>query len=112
MHPTIARTPRLATQQRGDPSIAESRPLPSYLAHPLGQRFLIVTRFRFVTLTAPRLVDHLARPSLGDHELDLQLADHRTLPGRAYQFPSATYFSILMSSACSATISLSFLFSS
>lgn len=112
MHPTIARTPRLAAQQRGDPSITESRPLPRYLAHALGQRLLVITGLGFITLTASRLVDHLARPSLGDRELALQLADRRTLPGRAYQFPSATYLSILMSNACSATISFSFLFSS
>jgi hypothetical protein len=33
-------------------------------------------------------------PSLGNRELALQLRGHLTLPRRAQQFPSATYFSI------------------
>ena len=55
------------------------------------------------SLTAARLVDRLARPSLGDVELLTKLDDRRALPGRAYQCPSARCFSIWKSMAWSAT---------
>src|SRR5580693_9189458 len=92
--PRRARWPRFSTQQRRDPAITETRPLTRQLPHPLDQLRLVVTRLSLVTLNAPRLIQHLARPSLGNCKLLLELADRGPLPGRAYQFPSATCLSI------------------
>jgi hypothetical protein len=110
--PRIARWKTFPTQQRGDPPIPKSRTATRKLQHPTHQSRFVAPRLRLVTLTRARLTDHLARPSLGNRELTPELLGRRTLPRRAYQFPSAMCFSIRLSSVSSATTSLSFLFSS
>lgn len=76
-------------------------------------------RYRFLTpgtspisLRAARLLQHRARPSLGNRELLLQVRGRRTLRRRAHQFFDATCFSIWLSRDRSATNCFSRRFSS
>src|SRR5690606_33081757 len=108
----VARLPAFASQQPADPAIAEPGTPLDQLQHPLRQRRFVIPRFRRVALRAAWLIDHLARTALRDLELFLKLLHGCSLARRAYQFPWATCLSILMSNSFSATISLSFLFSS
>src|SRR5436309_11168934 len=103
VNPRSAGTPKFFPEQRGDSAIAESRSLTYQLQHSIHQRPLIITRLRLVTLTRARLTRQPTRPSLGDRKLRLELYGRLPLPGRAQKFPSATYFSIWMSKAWSAT---------
>ena len=95
--------PTFGSQQPAYPAIAEPWAFANHLQHPFHQRRLVGARLLPITLTRTRLIQRLTRPSLGDGELTLQFADRRTLPGRAYQFPSLMCFSIWMSRAWSAT---------
>lgn len=112
IHPRRARPPAFLTQQPTDLAITRPRTLLHQFTHPPTQRRFVVPGRRFVTLTAPRLIQNFAGPSLGNGKLGLQRFDRGPLPGRAHQFPALTCFSIRMSSCCSATISLRRLFSS
>src|SRR5690606_2613896 len=98
-HPRVAGAPRFVAQQLADPPIAEPRPTTRELTHPGSQLWLAVSWLGLVTLAHPRLVQRLARPSLGHRERRSKLADRGRLPGRAHQFPSAMCLSIWLSSA-------------
>jgi hypothetical protein len=90
----LPRPPSFPTKEPADTSIPKSRKRPRQLKHPLHQRAFILTRLPLESLTAPRLAENLARPSLGDAELPAKHDDRRSFPGRAYQFPSARCLSI------------------
>ena len=71
-----------------DSSVVETRSRASQLKHPLHERRLVGSRLRLESLTAARLIDYFACPSLGDPERRLKLGHRRSLPGRAHQCPS------------------------
>jgi hypothetical protein len=98
--------PLFLTQGPSHPPIAPARMSPNHFQHLLHQGRLVIPWLRLVTLRAPRLIQHLAGPPLGNRELPLEILSRRSLPGRAHQFFSATCFSMRLSSVNSATISL------
>jgi hypothetical protein len=111
-HSRQPRTPSLFSKQPANPPITVPRLRPRQLQHPLHQQRLVGTWLGRESLSAPRLIDYRACPSLGDAELRSKLDDRRSLPGRPYQFPSERCFSIWMSNAWSATSCFSRRFSS
>jgi len=100
------------SKQPANSTISIPRPGSRQLRHPLHERCLIRTGLGLESLTATRLINHLARRLLGDAELSLEFCDCRSLPGRAYQFPSERCLSIWLSRDKSATKVLSRLFTS
>jgi hypothetical protein len=81
-------------QQRRNPPIAKAGTFQHQLVHRFEHLRFVITMFDFVTLRAPRLLQHLTRPSLGYVEVLFEHFDRRSLPARAYQFPSAMCLSI------------------
>ena len=73
--------------------------IPMHLVH---ERRPVISGLGFVSLTAARLIQHLARPSFGDRELPLEFTGRRTFPRRAHQFPEANSLSMALSSSASA----------
>jgi hypothetical protein len=87
-------TPSFLPKESTNSPIPEAWARPRQLKHPLHQRPFVLARLRLESLTATRLTNKFARPSLGDIELLSKHDDRRSLPGRAYQFPSARCLSI------------------
>jgi hypothetical protein len=93
-HSRQLRTPSFFSKHQADAAISVPWLRPRQLQHPLYQRYLIRAGLGLKSLTATRLSHHRTSPSLGDAELRAKLDNRRSLPGRAYQFPSERCLSI------------------
>jgi len=60
------------------------------------QRRFIAGRPKCVTLRAPRLIGHFARPAFTHLEGLFEMLDRLAFAGRAHQFPEASSFSIAL----------------
>jgi hypothetical protein len=81
------------------------------LGHRRDQPRLEVRRHGGVPLSRTDLTNQPAGPALGDLEPALKMDHGCPAPDRAHQFPRCRSFNMLMSKACSATISFSRAFS-
>src|SRR5579884_392473 len=109
--PLAVHPPALLAQQRPHPPIAPARMLGRELVHPRHQPQLVLHRHPLVALGRAMLTHNPASPTLRHPPPPHQKADSRPATRRAHQFPRCRSFSIEMSSACSATIFFSRLFS-
>src|SRR5205085_3036648 len=75
--PRVAGPPGCLSQQGPDPAITESWTLTNQGTHPFRQSLFIIPRLHLITLTAARLIQHLARPSLGHLKPVWQFARRR-----------------------------------
>lgn len=111
MHAPMPHQHALASQKRSKAPVSEATPLGGELRDPFSQA-VVQFRLALITIRRSRLAHQPPGSAFAGSVRLPQVCNRRSLLLRAHHFFPTRSFSIVISSACSATIRFSFAFSS